>query len=144
MLLGNDVFNVVGEFAVLLVEQAVFATVACPTAKSSRVCGVHCYLLFESRCWRALSLRIEMKSAALISASYSARSSSVSSCPHVTTIGEASSDGRNLLAVRPTAVPGSSSRDRVSGGADGTVRHATLIPVLLAAVSGRASDAGDV
>jgi len=55
VLSGNDVFDVVGQFAVLLAEQAV-----------------------EVRCRRAFSFRMEMKSAALIT--YSARSSPL--CQH--------------------------------------------------------------
>lgn len=69
MLLGNDVFDVVTEVTVLLPGKTVFATVACSPADQIPDSGVgHCWVL-EVSLRSALSLRIAMKSAALMSAS---------------------------------------------------------------------------
>jgi hypothetical protein len=75
MLFGHDVFNVVRDVAVFLMQPAVLAAVLCapPHKRPRRL--IHRYARFELRCLRALLLRIEIKSAALISASYSACSS---------------------------------------------------------------------
>ena len=44
MLLRNDVLHMVTESSVLLVEQAVFATVACPAADELSRGGLHHYI----------------------------------------------------------------------------------------------------
>src|SRR5260370_30646269 len=77
MLSRNNVFYVVSQFTVILPEQTVFASAGCPSAYQLESGSLHSYWLLEFRCRRALALRIEIKSAALINASYSTRSSSV-------------------------------------------------------------------
>ncbi len=42
MLLGDDVLDVVGQVAVLLLKQAVLATIGCPSADELPRCRVHC------------------------------------------------------------------------------------------------------
>lgn len=69
MLFGNDVFDVVGKMAVLLLEQAILAPIPRPLADQIPHLGVcHGWEFGVSLRW-ALSLRIAMKSAALIRAS---------------------------------------------------------------------------
>jgi hypothetical protein len=71
MLFSHNVLEVVDEFAVLLTKQTVFATVICSPPHEFPRSGDHHYRVCESRFCRALRFRIEMKSAALIIASYS-------------------------------------------------------------------------
>jgi hypothetical protein len=78
VLLGQNVFDVVCEMTVFLPEQAVFTAIPGPPADQIPYLGVRHGWAFEASLPCALSLRIAMKSAALMSASKSDRSSSVS------------------------------------------------------------------
>jgi hypothetical protein len=65
------------KFAISLVKPAILASLASPFTDEPPSPGVHGYRGISSRCRRALSLRIAIKSAALISASYSDRSAAL-------------------------------------------------------------------
>ena len=74
MLSGNHMLDMMQQFTMILVQPAIFAPLSRSLAHEPSGCGIdHCREIWSRR-RRALSLRIAMKSAALISASYSERS----------------------------------------------------------------------